>query len=188
MIYKTLAIALVLIVNACSTADTDLDTSIEEMANLQTKISEDEALPYVYLEELHYMSLITEFGEEHPLIPVYREKFEGLIAGVKPGSGCPTPKPCDGGGTGNCKAFMYQELVGMFSFGEMGDLTINIYNNNGQLMNEISNIEATKCPQPKSSFYNLAEPLAGNGYFEISFVSEFTEGEMVGFKVPFIQE
>jgi len=188
MIYKTLTIALVLIVNACTPAENDPNSSIEEIANLQTKASEQEPLPYVYLEELHYMSLITEYGEDHPLIPLYREKFEELAAGVKPGSGCPKPQPCDVGNTGNCKALMYQDLIGMFSFGEMGDLNINIFNTNGQPMNEISNIQATKCPTPTSIFYDLAEPLAGEGYFEISFVSEFTEGELVEFKVPFIQE
>lgn len=187
MIYKTFAIALVLIANACTPSETETTQIIEADLTAQTRAPQEEENSHVYLEELHYMHLMTEFGEDHPLISAYQNSFDETFAGGKPGAGCPTPRPCDGQIL-NCKAFAYEMLDRMKSFTQMEEVQINIYNNSGQLMNEIAGIEEARCPKPRTHDFFLAEPLQGNGYFEISFVSEFTEGEIVGFKVPFEQQ
>lgn len=186
MIYKTLTVVMIVLMNGCSPSENDQIVSEEKNSQEELLRASEEDAPYAYIEELHYMHLITEYGEDHELIPVYREKFEGIAAGVKPGSGCPKPAPCDL--IGNCKAFLYDTLKGLMNFSEMEDVTIGMFHHNSEPMNEISSVQVVKCPGKKSLLYDFAQPLEGDGYFEIGFASEFTQGEMVEFKLPFYQE
>lgn len=184
MIYKALAVTLLLVVNACSTTENDIETTGEEATNLQTRASQEEVFPTIFIEELHYAVIVQEYGEDHEWAEMYRNDFEELYA--TPTKGCPTPKPCgnEGGFIANCKMAQFDVLEYMSSYNPMGDFNIGVYNQDGVPMNAIVGSENMKCPGKKRLIHLFEEPLEGSGYFEISFYSEILNEE-IEFMMPF---
>lgn len=184
MIYKALAVTLLLVVNACSTAENDIETPVQEAVDLKARASEEQEYATIFIEEMHYAVIVQELGEDHEWAEMYRSEFEELSA--MPKKGCPTPKPCgsEGGTILNCKMGQFEILENLSSFNPMGDLSIGIYNPDGEPMNAIVMSENMKCPGKKRLIHTFEEPLQGGGYFEINFYSEILDQE-VAFTMPF---
>lgn len=182
MIFKTLAIALVLIVNACTPTEKGVQTTDPVTADLKANVSGTEEFPFIYLEELHYMSLYQEFGEDHDLIVRYRDEFDTFL----PGKGCPKPRPCDI--ITNCLRFEYQEILkGLSSYLDLNYFNVNVYSDGGEFITSLAGSETMKCPKPRQiTGHYFESPIQDglSGYFEIQFASEELGGEFQ-FKVPF---